>query len=76
MILTYRDKNGDEIRAGMKIRHNNGEVEEVYATEDRYGNDDLGISATNPAYAARHPDHEPEYYALWAFDLREWEIVK
>ena len=76
MDYEYRDKNGDEIKAGMKIRHDNGEVEEVYATEDGYGNDNLGINATNPDYAARHPDHEPEYYPLWSFDLSEWEIVK
>lgn len=73
--MKYYDKNGNEILVGMHIRHNNGDVEEVFATMSQYGDDGLGISATNPAYAAKH-DCELEYYSLSNFDLTEWEIVE
>ena len=76
MKITYHDKHGEEIQAGMTIRHDNGEQELVYATTDPFGNEGLGICATNPAYLALHPDCEIEYYPLSEFDMREWEIAK
>lgn len=76
MKYTYHDKHGKEILEGMTIRHDDGEMQKVYATEDQYGNEGLGILATNPAYLERHPDHEPEYYPLSNFDLSEWEIAE
>lgn len=72
----YKDKHGEEILAGMTIRHDNGETELVYDTTDGYGDDDLGVLATNPAYAELHPFHGLEFYSLSNFDMREWEIVK
>ena len=76
MRKTYFDKHGEEILAGMTIRHDNGETELVYATTSMDGDERLGICATNPAYAALHPDCDIEYYPLSNFNLREWEIVK
>lgn len=58
----YNDKHDEEILAGMTIRHDNGETQIVYATTDRYGDDDLGILATNPAYVDLHPFCDLEYY--------------
>ena len=75
MRYTFHDKNGREILAGMTIRHDNGDTEEVYATTNAYGDDNLGVMATNPAYAALHPDCDIEYYSLSNFCLDEWEIV-
>lgn len=76
MKHTYQDKHGKEILAGMTIRHENGETELVYATVDAYGADDLGVMATNPAYAKLHPDRDIEYYPLSNFRMSEWEIVE
>lgn len=75
MKHTYYDKHGQEINAGMTIRHENGETELVYATVNSYGDEDLGICATNPDYATRHPECDIEYYSLSDFDTAEWEIV-
>ncbi len=75
MKHTYHDKHGKEILAGMTIRHEEGETEQVFATADAYGDDDLGVMATNPAYADRHPDCDIEYYSLSNFRMSEWEIV-
>ena len=76
LVKKYLDRHGDEIMAGMTLRHRNGDTEMVYATTDAYGNDDLGVSATNPVFLERHPDWDEEYYSLSSFDLKEWEIVK
>lgn len=80
MKKRYYDKHGKEILAGMLIRHDSGETEEVYAIGDGNGNEDLGICATNPAYAAQHPYRDLEYYSLSNFYLNEWrnewEIIK
>lgn len=72
----YKDKHGKGILAGMTIRHDNGDTELVYDTTDGNGDEDLGILATNPAYAERHPDCDLEYYSLSNFRMSEWEIVK
>jgi len=76
MKHTYHDKRGREILAGMTIRHDNGDSEKVYATTDAFGDDDLGVMATNPAYAALHPDCDIEYYSLSNFRMSEWEIME
>ena len=73
----YYDKHGKEILAGMTIRHDNGDIETVYATMDAFGNDDLGVMATRKSYIDRHPDCDIEYYSLANFRTRgEWEIVE
>jgi hypothetical protein len=66
----YYDKNGKEIKAGMKIRHDDGEVELVYASED-----DLGLNASNENYAGFNPLRR-EIYPLYQFSMKEWEIVE
>ena len=73
--MRYFDCNGDEIRAGMHIRMEDGSVEEVYATTDTYGNEDLGINASNEAYLGMHPFAPREYYSLCNFNMHRVEIV-
>lgn len=74
--MRYFDCNGDEIQAGMHIRMEDASVEEVFATMDAYGNEDLGINASNEAYLELHPFAPREYYSLSNFDLRRVEIVE
>ncbi len=74
--MRYFDCNGDEIRAGMHIRMEDGNIEEVYATTDAYGNEDLGINASNEAYLELHPFAPREYYSLSNFNLYRVEIVE
>ena len=76
MFREYKDKHGTIIQAGMTIRHDSGDVEEVYETMTDSGERSLGIMATNPDYLKRHPDCEIEYYDLHNFNLKEWEIIK
>ena len=75
MAKIYLDKHGEAIQPGMTIRHDNGETDEVFATVDAYGEDDMGVLASNPAYLERHPEADIEYYSLSNFDMSEWEIV-
>lgn len=70
----YFDKNGNEIKAGMTIRMEDGSLELVYATEDQYGNPNLGINATNEEFLKYHPDWAREYYSLSMFDMGKVEI--
>ena len=72
--MQYFDKNGKEIKAGMKILMDDGSVELVYATEDSFGNPNLGINATNEAFLREHPNWEREYYSLSMFDMSATEI--
>lgn len=69
--MVYKDKNGVEIKEGMLIQHDEGDLERVYPC----GDGDLGVSATNPEYLKTHPDAEEEFYPLSNFCLSEWEIV-
>ena len=67
--MQYFDKNGKEIKAGMKILMEDGSIEMVYDTEDQYGNPNLGINASNEEYLERHPYASREYYSLCNFDM-------
>jgi hypothetical protein len=58
----YFDKNGKEIKAGMKIKHDDGDIELVHAN---YEETDLGINASTF-----------EIYPLYQFNLKEWEILE
>lgn len=69
----YRDKNGEEIHAGDKLRFPDGRVEVVVETVTGEGKPDLGINASNEAYLKNHPDAEREYYSLRSVDLKEAE---
>lgn len=71
----YYDKNGNEIKAGMRIVFDDGKIEQVYATSDTQGRQDLGISATNEAFLKNHPDWEQEFYSLSTVDLNTVEIT-
>lgn len=73
--MRYFDCNGDEILAGMFISMEDGSIEEVFATTDDYGNEDLGINASNEAYLKRHPEATREYFSLSNFNLYYVEIV-
>lgn len=70
----YFDKNGNEIKAGMTIRVEDGSLELVYATEDQYGNPSLGINASNEEFLKYHPNWAREYYSLSMFDMGKVEI--
>ena len=62
----YYDKHGERIKAGMTLRHDDGDTGEVSETVSGVdGDKDLGMSCNTW-----------EAYPLWQFDLREWEIVK
>lgn len=66
----YFDKNGTEIKAGMTIRHDNGDLEKIYEC----GEDELGVNASNE----NHPNFVECYrecYPLWQFCMSEWEVV-
>ena len=65
--MQYFDKNGKEIRAGMKILMEDGSIEMVYDTEDQYGNPNLGINASNEEFLKLHPNWAREYYSLSMF---------
>lgn len=73
--MEYYDKNGKEIKAGMVIKHDSGDVEKVYPNWD---GDDLGVNATNEQFFENHPnvDMRRQIYPLSQFDLSEWEIVE
>lgn len=68
--MKYLDKNGNEIKAGMKIKHDDGDVELVYASDD-----DLGLNASNENYVG-FSEHSREIYPLYQFDMSEWEIIE
>lgn len=72
--MQYFDKNGNEIKGGMTIRMEDGNLELVYETDDGYGNPDLGINATNEAFMERHPDWDREFYSLSMFNMKGVEI--
>lgn len=72
----YTDTNGKEITAGMRIRIDGGEPEEVYEFDDSYGLPDLWINASNEAFLAKHPDYSREYYPLSNWNSHYIEIVE
>lgn len=72
--MNYTDKNGNEIKAGMKIIMDDRSVEEVFATMDQYGNPDLGINASNEDFLRIH-NTEREYYSLSNFPADSIEII-
>lgn len=67
----YLDKRGQKIKAGMMIRIDGGEPEEVLLC----GDDNLGVNASNPAYLEAHPCALEECYPLSNFSMADIEIV-
>ena len=72
--MQYFDKNGKEIKAGMKILMDDGSIEMVYDTDDQYGNPSLGINASNEEFLKLHPNWAREYYSLSNFNPSSIEI--
>ena len=72
--MQYFDKNGKEIKAGMKILMEDGSIEMVYDTDDQYGNPSLGINASNEEFLKLHPNWAREYYSLSNFNPSSIEI--
>lgn len=70
LMEKYYDKNGREIKKDMKLRHDNGDVEQVYETDD--GN--LGFNASNEKFIGFN-ELNRQLYPLDEFDLSEWEII-
>lgn len=60
----------------MHIKMEDGSTEVVYATQDAYGNPDLGINASNEAYLERHPYASREFYSLCNLDMSKVVILK
>lgn len=72
--MQYFDKNGKEIKAGMKILMDDGSIEMVYDTEEAYGNPNFGINASNEAFLEAHPNWAREYYSLSMFKQSSIEV--
>lgn len=72
--MKYYDKNNKEIKAGMYIKHCNGDVEKVCLNDNE---DDLGVNATNEDYVKNHSyiGIGREIYPLSQFNTSEWEIL-
>jgi hypothetical protein len=71
MAKRYFDKHGKQIKAGMKIKHDNGDIDLVYLAKGG----DLGLNASNENFAGFDPMYR-ELYPLSEFDMKEFEIVK
>lgn len=62
LIQTYFDKYGNEIKKGMVLRHDDGELQEVFE-----GDTEIGFIASKNGSLI---------YPLSEFNLDEWEIHK
>lgn len=78
--ITYYDKNKQEIKEGMMLRHEEGEIEKVYSWMSSDGIIDFGFNASNEAWLERQYGTDKEYfrefYPLTNFNLKEWEIIE
>lgn len=74
--MTYHDKNGKHIEAGMYLKMEDGSIELIHATTDTYGNLDLGVNASNEDYLRRHPEANQEFYSLCNFNTSKTEILE
>lgn len=72
--MQYFDKDGREIKAGMKLLMEDGSIEMVYDTVDSYGKADLGINASNETFLDTHPNWARECYYLSNFNLQAVEV--
>ncbi|MBQ7113169.1 MAG: hypothetical protein IJO10_02880 [Clostridia bacterium] len=75
--MGYKDQNGNPIREGMMLLFSDGTYEKVYATVNSYGEDDLGINASNEDYLRAHGlgEMDREYYPLSNFSAKDILIV-
>lgn len=67
--MKYTDKNNNEIKEGMTLRHDDGDIEVVLK-----GVTELGFNASNPNYKGGNATSL--IYPLHEFDLTEWGIIK
>lgn len=77
MGMGYKDQNGNPIREGMMLLFSDGTYEKVFATVNSYGEDDLGINASNEDYLRAHGlgEMDREYYSLSNFSAKDMLIV-
>lgn len=75
--MIYLDKNGTEIKAGNYLFFPDGRIEKVYACMDKYGNEDLGINASNESFMRAHglDECEREFYSLSSFNVKETKVL-
>ena len=72
--MQYFDKDGREIKAGMKLLMEDGSIELVYDTVDADGKADLGINAYNEEFLDAHLNRSRECYPLSNFNLQAVEV--
>lgn len=65
--MQYFDKNGKEIKAGIKILMEDGSIEMVYDTEYQYVNPNLGINASNASVLFQVGKHHRRRFAEFPF---------
>ena len=77
MGMGYKDQNGNPIREGMMLLFSDGTYEKVYATVNSYGEDDLGINASNEDYLRAHGlgEMDREYYPLSNFSAKDMLVI-
>lgn len=72
--MKYHDKNGNEIKAGMTLKHDDGTTHFVYECEDENGELDLGFNASNETWLEKY-GAKREIYPLHQFTISEYVIV-
>ena len=76
LYYQYYDCNGAPINEGDLIQLSDGSIKRVYRTDNADGDTDFGIIATNPAFLARHPNADIEYYSLRSIGQRNMTLIK
>jgi hypothetical protein len=74
-MTKYYDKNGKEVKAGMTLKHDDGDVDLVYECETDEGKKDLGFNASNENHVNFH-ELNRKIYPLYQFNMKEWEVVE
>jgi hypothetical protein len=70
-VKEYFDKNKVLIKAGDTVKLPDESIEKIY----NCGDNDLGISATNPKYLEHHPDAVPSFYPLSNWSSQDIEKI-
>lgn len=68
----YYDKNGKEIKAGMTLKHDDGDIDKVFQADSG----DLGFNASNEDWVGYIEGWNQKLYPLYQFNLKEWEIME
>lgn len=74
--MVYKDKNGVQIKKG-DILHNtyDDSYEYVFRGVTEYGDEDLGVNASNIDYLERIGNIGHQIYPLSDFDTNDFEII-